>query len=80
MRLRPVRLCWHPASQKPDKPGVYLIWSRRLGARVCDTHPSWWNYRDRKRGRAFHGPRVTRWAYLWPIGYMKDTDNGGEQP
>jgi len=41
----------------------YLVYSPRLGVRIENQHPSWWNYRD-KRGKEFHGPRVTHWQNL----------------
>lgn len=79
MRLIPVKLRWYPVSQKPDKPGVYLIWSPRLGARIDSTHPTWWNYRNRFR-KDLNGPKVVKWAYLWPMGHWRHGHNGPESP
>jgi hypothetical protein len=75
MKLIPLKLKWYPVSQKPTEPGVYMIWSKRLGARIDSTHPSWWNHRNRKFPDR-NGPKVTRWAYLWPQGHWRHADNG----
>lgn len=73
MKLTPVKLRWYPVSRRPNQPGVYVIWSKRAGARICDQHPSWWNKRDHmRRGRDFNGPKVTKWAYLWPFGFYRN--------
>lgn len=77
MKLTPVKVRWHPVSRKPKEAGVYLIWSKRHGARVDQTHPTWWNYRHKTR-KDFNGPRVTRWAYLWPIGHYNSSAHNGE--
>lgn len=80
MKLRPMRIRWRPITQLPTEPGVYLVWSPKVGARVESCHPSWWNYRPRgkKPSRGFmRGPTVRKWAYLWPIGYLaKGAHNG----
>ncbi len=68
-----MRLRWHPVSQKPDKPGVYMVWSPRYGARIDSTHPTWWNFRSRRR-KDLNGPKVVLWAYLWPMGHWRHAD------
>jgi hypothetical protein len=36
---------WRPVSEKPNKPGRYLIWSFKAGIRLTSFHPEWWNTR-----------------------------------
>lgn len=56
---------WTPVTTRVPSPRdteKYLVTDRKL-IWVETTHPSWWNYRD-KRGREHNGPKITHWMRL----------------